>query len=113
MKINIDNLNGEIIRDNETYIVEDNTFLNNLTVSKTTLYPGKQTNGHSHAGLEEVYTFVKGTGIIIIDDTEQACAPGDIFMIPDGSFHRVRNTGDTNLEFICIFQKYTREDKKS
>lgn len=112
MKINVDNLCGEVIRDNEIYIVEDNTFLNNLTVSKTTLYPGKQTGGHSHEGLEEVYTFVKGEGIMIIDDTEQECGPGDIFMIPDGSFHQVRNTGDINLEFVCIFQKYTREEHR-
>lgn len=111
-KINVDNLRGEVIRDNETYIVEDNTFLTNLTVSKTTLYPGKQTGGHSHRGLEEVYTFVKGTGIMIIDQQEQECAPGDIFMIPDGSFHQVRNTGDVNLEFICVFQKYEREENQ-
>lgn len=109
MKINVDKLNGEIIRDNETYIVEDNNFLKNLTVSKTTLYPGKQTSGHLHEGLEEVYAFVKGVGVIAIDDVEKECKPGDIFMIPGGAFHRVRNTGLTNLEFICVFQKYYRD----
>lgn len=112
MKINVDNLQGEIIRDNETYIVEDNAYLNGLTVSKTTLYPTKKTGGHGHAGIDEVYYFVRGEGMILIDDEEFLCEAGDIFMIPGGAFHQVRNIGETNLEFVCVFQKYSREDKK-
>ena len=48
MKIN--NIDGEIVKDNETYLLKDNTSLKNLVVSSTTLHPGKSTRGHSHPG---------------------------------------------------------------
>jgi hypothetical protein len=38
MKIN--NIDGEIVKDNETYLLKDNTSLKNLVVSSTTLHPG-------------------------------------------------------------------------
>ena len=60
MKIN--NIDGEIVKDNETYLLKDNTSLNNLVVSSTTLHPGKSTRGHNHAGKEEVYMIMSGTG---------------------------------------------------
>ena len=42
----ISNIDGEIVKDNETYLLKDNTSLNNLVVSSTTLHPGKSTRGH-------------------------------------------------------------------
>ena len=39
MKIN--NIDGEVVKDNETYLLKDNTSLKNLVVSSTTLHPGK------------------------------------------------------------------------
>lgn len=115
MKVNVNDINGKIIRDNETYIVEDNTFLNNLVLSKTTLHPGKETTGHSHAGLEEVYFFIKGTGRMVlktdIEEKHLSVNEGDVVLIPDGAFHKVFNTYDgvtEDLEFVCVFQKYER-----
>ena len=60
MKINIDDIGGILVKEDDRYIVKDNTDLNNLVVSSTNLNPGKQTTGHKHAGQEEVYIFVKG-----------------------------------------------------
>ena len=115
MKVSISELGGKIIRDNETYVVEDNTFLNNLVLSKTTLHPGKETMGHSHPGLEEVYYFIKGKGKILLktDDEENMInvETGDIILISDGTFHKVYNTDEgveDDLEFVCVFQKYER-----
>ena len=51
----INNIDGKVIKDNETYLLKDNTSLKNLVVSTTTLHPGKSTRGHSHSGQEEVY----------------------------------------------------------
>ena len=53
MKIN--NIDGEVVKDNETYILKDNTSLNNFVISSTTLHAGKSTKGHSHAGKEDLY----------------------------------------------------------
>ena len=97
-------IGGEIIKDNETYLLRDNRTLNNLVLSSTKLYRGQSTRGHSHAGQEEVYFFVQGTGIMIIDHERFRVAPGDILLVPDGAFHRVINDGEMHLIFNCVFQ---------
>lgn len=108
LSISTDNIKGKIIRDNDTYIVEDNTILNNFTVSKTTLYAGKETGGHAHENEEEVYIFQTGTGRMQVGDNYYDVTPGSMFMIPTNHFHKVWNTGEETMEFIAIFQKYER-----
>jgi mannose-6-phosphate isomerase-like protein (cupin superfamily) len=101
MKIN--NIDGEVVKDNETYILKDNTSLKNLVVSSTTLHPGKSTNGHSHAGKEEVYMIMGGNGKMDLDDKTILIEGGDMVLIEDGVFHRVHNTGEIDLYMVCIF----------
>jgi mannose-6-phosphate isomerase-like protein (cupin superfamily) len=109
MKVNNEKINGTIIRDTDVYIVEDNTFLNNLVLSKTTLRRNHCTSGHSHAGLEEVYFFQRGAGTMQLDEETFDVAAGDIVLIPDGAFHKVFNkNGKQDLVFVCVFQKYER-----
>lgn len=106
MKCTINNIGGVVVKEDDRYIVKDNTFLNNLILSSTDLKPGKQTSGHRHVGQEEVYIFVSGKGSMIIDGDEYeqfAVKSGDVVLIPDGAFHQVINTGTDNLYFICVF----------
>ena len=113
MKVNQRDINGEIIRDTEVYQVIDNNLLNNLTLSKTVLYPLQRTGGHSHEGLEEVYFFTSGSGRMQLDhentETMLSVRSGDIVLIPAGAYHRVYNDQhNENLEFVCVFQRYDR-----
>lgn len=116
MKVNINKIDGVVIRNNETYIVEDNRFLKNMVLSKTTLHPGKDTSGHSHPGLEEVYFFKRGSGVMQLGEEFIEVSEGDIVLIPDGVFHKVYNSKFPDtwskklLEFVCVFQSYERED---
>jgi oxalate decarboxylase/phosphoglucose isomerase-like protein (cupin superfamily) len=103
IKYNIHDIGGEVVKDNETYLLKDNKTLNNLVLSSTQLYRGQSTRGHSHAGQEEVYFFVHGTGVMIVDDEKFRINAGDIILIPDGAFHRVINDGETDLLFNCVF----------
>jgi mannose-6-phosphate isomerase-like protein (cupin superfamily) len=104
MKINLDGGDGVMVKSNETYDVIDNTNLDNLVVSKTTLHPKKSTTGHNHKGQEEVYQFVAGYGTMIVGTDSYFVGSGDIVLIPDGDFHRVTNTSDLeDLIFICVF----------
>ena len=108
MKIKYDrfDIGGEIVKDNETYLLKDNKTLKNLVLSSTCLYRGQSTRGHSHAGQEEVYFFVQGWGKMIVGDEASEpfdVAQGDIVLVPDGAFHRVINDGDINLIFNCVF----------
>ena len=99
----ISNIDGEIVKDNETYLLKDNTSLNNLVVSSTTLHSGKSTRGHSHPGKEEVYMIMSGTGRMQLDDNEFDISGGEMILIEDGVFHRVHNTGEEDLYMVCIF----------
>ena len=109
MRVNKEDIGGKLIRDTEIYQVIDNNLLNNLTLSKTILYPLQKTSGHSHEGLEEVYFFQYGIGRMQLDDEFIQVKEGDIVLIPAGAYHRVYNDmTDEDLEFICVFQKYER-----
>ena len=99
----INNIGGEVVKDNETYLLKDNKTLNNLVVSSTLLNPFKQTTGHNHSGQEEVYIFVSGSGYMIIDDDSFTVGADDVVLIPDGAFHRVYNDTAEPLYFVCVF----------
>jgi oxalate decarboxylase/phosphoglucose isomerase-like protein (cupin superfamily) len=103
IKYDIHDIGGEVVKDNETYLLKDNKTLNNLVLSSTRLYRGQSTRGHSHAGQEEVYFFVQGTGMMLVDEQKFRVNAGDIIMIPDGAFHRVINDGEMHLLFNCVF----------
>ena len=102
MLVKIDNIQGELIKDNETYTLRDNTLLNNLVVSSTDLKPYQSTNGHTHPGQEEVYYFVKGAGTMYLDDVPRFVEAGDVVLIEDGVHHRV-SCGHEGLYFVCVF----------
>jgi hypothetical protein len=106
IKYSAHNIGGEVVKDNETYLLKDNKTLNNLVLSSTLLYRNQSTRGHRHPGQEEVYFFVQGSGKMIVgNETDDPfnVSPGDIILIPDGVFHRVINDGDQHLIFNCVF----------
>ncbi len=104
MKYSVCDIGGEIVKDNETYVLKDNKTLKNLVLSSTNLKPGQQTRGHTHPGQEEVYHFVSGKGAIQIDNDLYEAVAGDVFLIPDGAFHKVFNKSDTeHCYFVCVF----------
>ena len=101
--MNIDNIEGKIVKEDDRYKVIDNTILNNLVVSSTLLHADKSTTGHKHEGQEEVYMFMKGSGKMELDDKVIEVKEGDLILIEDGVFHRVHNTGSSDLYMVCIF----------
>lgn len=104
MKVLVNDVGGEVVKDNEVYLLKDNKALKNLVLSSTHLRPGQQTRGHSHPGQEEVYHFISGKGAIQIGDDLYNAEAGDIFLIPDGAFHKVFNGSDIEpFYFICVF----------
>ena len=97
------NIEGNIVKEDDRYIVKDNTSLNNLVISTTTLHPEKSTSGHKHEGQEEVYIFMKGSGRMELDDKVFDVKECDLILIEDGVFHRVHNTGTVDLYMVCVF----------
>lgn len=103
MKYHIDDIGGEVVKDNETYLLKDNKTLKNLVLSSTLLRPGQSTRGHKHEGQEEVYYFVSGRGTMELDDKTINVEPGSVVLIEDGVFHRVHNPFEIPLYFVCVF----------
>lgn len=102
----LNDIGGEVVKQDERYVVKDNKFLKNLILSSTDLNPGMSTSGHKHAGQEEVYFFISGSGKMIVDGdsyNEFNVTAGDVVLIPDGAFHKVINNTDEQLYFVCVF----------
>jgi mannose-6-phosphate isomerase-like protein (cupin superfamily) len=102
-KVTIKDIGGDVVKDNAQYLLKDNAFGNNLILSSTFLRANQCTNGHTHAGQEEVYFFQSGEGEMDIDGNRFPVKEGDIVCIEDGEYHRVFNTSDVGLYFICVF----------
>jgi len=114
MKVHLNQIYGEIIADNETYVLTDNRHLDHLTLSRTELKPGMSTRGHSHESQEEIYIFTHGEGTMIVGENQWDAHPGDTFLIPKGKFHRVVNkSAETPCCFTCIFESYDRSSTEA
>lgn len=100
--LNIFDIGGEVVKNNKTYRLKDNTTLNNLVVSSTEMRPNQSTNGHCHPGQEEVYYFAKGTGTMYLDGVPRNVSPGDVVLIEDGVHHKVESDSE-GLYFVCVF----------
>ncbi len=107
MKVSINEIGGEIAKQDDRYVVTDNAHLKNLVLSSTTMKPGKSTSGHKHKGQEEVYFFIKGHGTMYLNDEPMEVGPGDVVLIEDGVHHRVESNmyqgKNEELYFVCVF----------
>ena len=99
----MNNKGWNVVKQDERYVVSDNDTLKKLITSITKLNAGYNTTGHSHKGQEEVYIFRFGAGEMEINEKRFKVSEGDIIFIKDGDFHRVYNTSDELLEFVCVF----------
>ena len=98
---------AELVLSNELYNVYD-LKLERLTISITELHAGKETRGHKHENVEEVYVCLDGVGEMEVDTEHFKFEKGDVVVIPQGAFHRVYNTSKKELKFLAIFEKYER-----
>jgi oxalate decarboxylase/phosphoglucose isomerase-like protein (cupin superfamily) len=58
---------------------------------------------HRHAA-PEVYQIFTGQGVVSLEGIEHAVRPGSVVYIPSDSEHGIRNTGDTPLEFLYVYE---------
>ncbi len=98
-------IDARLVKSDDRYIVCDKPLGKNLVLSITILHAGKHTTGHSHP-VSEVYFFVEGQGEIELDGKRRSVKSKDIVPIEPDKFHRVYNTSDKDLIFICVFEKY-------
>jgi mannose-6-phosphate isomerase-like protein (cupin superfamily) len=70
-----------------------------------TLQPGETEGGpaNRHPGSDQWILVHAGTGIAIVEGTEQALAPGTLLRIDRGEAHELRNTGTEPLHTLSFY----------
>lgn len=64
--------------------------------------PGQQLSYQSHLHRSEHWVVIEGNGDVIINEQALTVRPGSSIVIPQGSKHRIRNTGTHILRFIEV-----------
>ena len=100
------------LKDLQPYITKDNSSICELmhpeqhsnskqSLAQAIVSPGQETQLHYHAATEELYHILQGNGLMTIDEETFTVETGDTLCIPPNSSHKIRNTGDTDLIFLC------------
>ena len=74
------------------------------------LLPNEDIGSEVHAENDQFFRFEKGTGKVIINDTEYEVSDGDAVVVPKGATHNVINTGSERLQFYTIYSPAHHKD---
>ncbi|MBC8475997.1 MAG: cupin domain-containing protein [Gammaproteobacteria bacterium] len=114
MKDEFDDIGGHISKENDNYTVKDNYVGENLLLSSTHLFPGKQTAGHKHLLQDEIFFFTQGSGEIYLRHPDEGQGEQeelyevnaqDIVTVQAGVFHCVHNKGKTKLKYLRVMNR--------
>lgn len=74
-----------------------------VSIARARVEPGVTTALHAVIDTIEQYFILSGTGEMEIDGTPVGeVKTGDLVVIPAGATQRIRNSGSTDLIFLCI-----------
>ncbi len=77
----------------------------NFSLRVFTVNPGGYTPYHSHPWEHENY-ILNGEGVLIDEEKKETpIRAGDFAIVLPGEKHQFRNTGTTDLQFICLVPK--------
>ena len=105
----------------EEFIAGDNTILRELlhpdkaaldlrySLAHARIKPGKTSYAHK-LKTSEVYYILEGEGIMYIGDESEKVFPGQAVYIPPNKKQFIRNSGDSDLIFLCIVDPAWREE---
>ena len=98
----------------KAFLAGDKTFIQELlhpkndginlpySIAHGTLEKGCSSLPHILEETKELYIFLKGRGILLIEGEEIAVESGDLVVVPGGAKQHLVNTGNQILEFFCI-----------
>lgn len=68
-----------------------------------TIPPGGEIGEETHEDIDQILTFVSGTGKAIVSGSEKNVASGDLVVVPAGSKHNFVNTGPNPLILYTVY----------
>jgi mannose-6-phosphate isomerase-like protein (cupin superfamily) len=78
------------------------------SLAHASVAPGEASLKHRLATVEVYYVLV-GTGVVHVANEAVAVGPGHTVVVPAGAEQWIENTGDHDLEFLCIVDPAWRE----
>ena len=76
----------------------------NFHMRQFSVAPGGHTPRHTHPWEHEVYVLA-GSGEVVSADGATPLSPGKCVYVAPDEVHQFRNTGDGELEFLCLIPK--------
>ena len=71
------------------------------SLAQAVVAPGQRSGRHRLA-TDEVYYIIRGRGEMHVENEVVPVEPGDAVEIPPGATQWIANTGEGDLEFLCI-----------
>lgn len=102
------------LQDCKEFIAGDNTILRELlhpdkadlklrySLAYAVVKSGKASLPHKLKTASEVYYILEGEGIMYIEDESAKVYPGQTIYIPPNARQCIKNTGKSDLKFLCI-----------
>lgn len=76
-----------------------------------TLQPGEEIGAEVHDAIDQFFRFEQGSGVVDIDGRENPVEDDFAVIVPAGSRHNVRNTGDRPLRFYTLYGPPEHKDR--
>jgi len=83
------------------FLAYRNSVIRKQSMAEATIAVGGTTQEHYHPKSEEIYYILSGTGRMKLDGELRDVGPFDAIAIPPGAHHKIWNTGDVPLVFLC------------
>ncbi|HYN96114.1 MAG TPA: cupin domain-containing protein [Pilimelia sp.] len=68
-----------------------------------TIPPGGEIGEEVHDGIDQILTFVSGTGEALVAGERRDVTQGDLVVVPSGTRHNFRNTGPNPLVLYTVY----------
>ena len=77
----------------------------NRLFAHVVLRPGAQVSYHRHQGEFEVFYFLSGAGEVDDNGVTSPIQAGDVMFTDDGQSHAIKNTGESDLEYLALITR--------
>lgn len=114
MKISRNDVNSYITKDSSEVrelLHPDKNPISNQSLAEAIVQPQQTTASHFHKQTEEIYFILEGTGEMQLGNKRMMVKKNDSILISPGQVHCIKNTGDSDLRFLCCCSPaYDHED---
>ena len=96
-------LSGELVQYNDSAVPKVPVFAGSDMTSEIYYFkPGQVLKMHRHPNGEQIFVFLKGKGVMELEDKKHDVAAGDAMFIKSGEWHGITNGNDEEMVAIQI-----------